>query len=77
MSSSTSVVDAVGLTGNGPRGPAIDVVFNLDGGHCQTHRQRPLGGLPSTSSTSSVVDATRPTDSTPPGAYHRRLLQPP
>jgi hypothetical protein len=26
-----------------PRGPAIDVISNLNGGHCRTHRQRPQG----------------------------------
>jgi hypothetical protein len=39
-----------------PRGLAIDV-FNFRGGRCRICRQHPLGGLPSTSSTSVVAVA--------------------
>jgi hypothetical protein len=53
------------------KGPAIDI-FNFNGGHSWTCRQHPLGGPPSTSST-SVVAATGPAASTPQGAHHRRL----
>jgi hypothetical protein len=56
-----------------PRGATIDVFFNLGGGLCRTCRQRPLGGMPSTSSPTSVVDATGPTGSAPQGARHRCL----
>jgi hypothetical protein len=38
------------------RGPAIDIL-NIGGGRCQTFRQHPRGGLPSTSSTSVVAAA--------------------
>jgi hypothetical protein len=41
-SSSTSGVDAVGPTGSTPQGAPIDVLFNLGGARCRTHRQRPL-----------------------------------
>jgi hypothetical protein len=54
-----------------PRGPAIDV-SNFGGGRCQTCRQHPLGGPPSTSPT-SVVAAVRPAASTSQEAHHRRL----
>jgi hypothetical protein len=47
------------------RGPAIDVISNLGGGHGRTHRQLPLGGLPSMSSPISMVDAARSTGSAP------------
>jgi hypothetical protein len=53
------------------RGPAIDV-FNIRGGRCQIYCQHPLGGTPSVSST-SVVAAAGPADSTLQGARHRRL----
>jgi hypothetical protein len=67
MSSLTSVVDAVRPAGSAPRGPAIDVIFNLGGGHYRTHRLCPPGGPPSTSSLNSLVDAVRPPDSGPRG----------
>jgi hypothetical protein len=67
MSFSTSVVAAVGPTGSTPRGPAIDVFFNLGGGRYRTHQQHPLGGSPSTSSLTSVVAATGPVGSAPKG----------
>jgi hypothetical protein len=35
-------VDAVGPTGSTPQGAPIDVLFNLGGARCRTHRQRPL-----------------------------------
>jgi hypothetical protein len=54
-----------------PAGPAINV-FNFGGGCCWTCRQHPPGGPPSTSST-LVVDAPGPTDSTPHEARHQRL----
>jgi hypothetical protein len=54
-----------------PRGPAIDV-FNFNGGRCQTCRQHPPGGPPSTSST-SVVATAGPVACTPHGVCHRRL----
>jgi hypothetical protein len=57
-----------------PRGPALDVIFNLGGGCCQTHRQRPPWGLPSTPSSTSVVDAAGPADSAPQGACHSSTL---
>jgi hypothetical protein len=63
LSSSTSLVDAVGPTDSAPRGPAIDVVCNLSGGRYWSHRQRPPGGPPSTSSSTLMVDAVGPTDS--------------
>jgi hypothetical protein len=56
-----------------PRRLAIDVFFKLSGGHCRTHRQCPLGGPPSTSSSTSVVAVAGPTSSAPQGAHHRRL----
>jgi hypothetical protein len=43
------------------------VVFSISGGRCRTHRQRPLGGPSSTSSSASVVNAVVPTDSAPRG----------
>jgi hypothetical protein len=48
-----------------PRGATINV-FNFDGGRCRTCRQHPLGGPPSTFST-SVVAVARNIDSTPRG----------
>jgi hypothetical protein len=59
-----------------PRGLAINVIFNHGGGRCRTCRQRPPGGPPSTSSSTSVVDAAGPVDSAPQGARHRCLIQP-
>jgi hypothetical protein len=47
----------------------------LSGGRYQSHLQYPPRGPPSTSSSNSVVDATRPTNSAPRGACHRRHLQ--
>jgi hypothetical protein len=55
---------------------AIDVLFNLGGGHCRTHRQHPPGGPPSTSSSTLMVATAGPADSAPLGGLHRRLLQP-
>jgi hypothetical protein len=89
-SSSTLVVDTAGPADSSPRGPAIDVFFNLGGGCFWTHRQCPQvacnrcllqhwwwmppdpsavppEGLPSTSSSTSVVDAAEPTGSAPRG----------
>jgi hypothetical protein len=72
----TSVVGAPGPTSSTPRGPTIDVdlppalpgpaidVSNFSGGRCQTCRQHPPGGLPSTTST-LVVAATGPAGSNP------------
>jgi hypothetical protein len=71
-------------------GSTIDAIFNIGGGRCQTHRQRPLEGPPSTSFSTSMVDAAGPTIDVfnigggcyrtrwqrPQGARHRRLLQP-
>jgi hypothetical protein len=48
-----------------PPGGTIYIFFNLGSGHCRTHWQRPLGALPSTSSSASVVDVTEPTGSAP------------
>jgi hypothetical protein len=47
-----------------PKGPTIDVFFNLGGGHCWTHRKRPPRG------------ATIDSGQHPPGGRHRRPLQP-
>jgi hypothetical protein len=63
------MVDAARPTGSVPQGPAIDVIFNLGGGRYQTRRQCPLGGPPSSSSSTLVVEATVPTRSAP-----RRLV---
>jgi hypothetical protein len=37
------MVDAAGPVGSPTQGSAIDVIFNLGRGCCQTHRQRPQG----------------------------------
>jgi hypothetical protein len=58
-----------------PRGATIDVVFKLGGGRCRTRWQYPLGGLPSTTSSTSVVDTVGPTGSAPQGPQHRYRLQ--
>jgi hypothetical protein len=63
MSSSSSVVAAVGLRPAPPRGLAIDVL-NFGGVHCQKYQQHHQGGPPSMPST-SVVATTGNTDSTP------------
>jgi hypothetical protein len=76
MPSSTLVLAAAGPTGSAPRGPAIDVFFNLGGGHCWTHQQCPLRAPPSISASTSVVATTGPTGSAPQGTHHQRLLQP-
>jgi hypothetical protein len=52
------------------RGVAIDVFFNFGGGCCQKYWQHPPGGLPSTSSSTSVVATAKNTDSTPQGGHH-------
>jgi hypothetical protein len=57
------------------RGPTIDVFFKFSGERYRIHRQRPLGGPPSTSSSTSVVEAARPTGSIAQGAHHRCRLQ--
>jgi hypothetical protein len=57
-----------------PRGPTINV-SNSAGGRCQTCRQHPLGGPPSTSPI-LVVAAAGPAASTPQGAHHRRFAKP-
>jgi hypothetical protein len=44
-------------------GPTIIIFFNLGGGRYWTHQQRTPGGPPSTSSSTSVMDTTRSTDS--------------
>jgi hypothetical protein len=75
MSSTTSVVAAVGPASSTPRGTTIDVFFNFGGGRRWTHRQRPPGGMPLTSSSTFMVAATAPASSTPQGARHRHLLQ--
>jgi hypothetical protein len=41
MSSSNSMVDAVGPTSSAPRGPAIDVIFKLSDERCRTHWHAP------------------------------------
>jgi hypothetical protein len=51
------------------------VFFNIGGGHYRTHRQCPLGALPSTSSSTSVVDDAGPASSALQGARHRCHLQ--
>jgi hypothetical protein len=38
MFSLATMVVAAELAGNTPRGPAINIFFNLDGGHCWAHR---------------------------------------
>jgi hypothetical protein len=50
-----------------PRGAAIDVFFNFGGGCYRTYRQYPPGGLPSMSSSTTVVVAVGHTGSTPSG----------
>jgi hypothetical protein len=75
-SSSTSEVDTTEPTDSTPRGPAIDVVFNIGGRHCQNRRQHPPGG--------PVIDVLFNLDGghcrtrlqLPQGARHGRLLQP-
>jgi hypothetical protein len=67
MSSSTSEVDTTEPTSSTSRGPAIDVVFNIGGGHCQNRRQHPPGGPSSMSYSTSVMDAVRPASSSPRG----------
>jgi hypothetical protein len=49
------------------------VVFNLGGGRHWTRWQRPPGGPPSMSSSTSTVETTGPTDSAPQDAHHRCL----
>jgi hypothetical protein len=68
MSSSNSVVDAVGSISSTPSEPAIDVNFKLGGGRYRTRWKCPPRGLPSTSSSTSLVDAAEPAGSAPPGA---------
>jgi hypothetical protein len=75
-SSSTSVVDAAGPIGSTPRAPAIDVISNLGGGRCRTHRKRPQGPHHRRSLQNLVVDAVGPTDSAPQEAHHQCHLQP-
>jgi hypothetical protein len=76
LSSSTSMVDAAKPADSTPKGPSIDVFFNLSGGRCRTYPQcPPPGGPPSTSSSISVVDAARPAGSTPQGVRHQCHLQ--
>jgi hypothetical protein len=65
LSSSTSLVDAAGPTGSAPRGPTINVVYNLGGGRYWTHRQRPPGGPLSMSSSTLMVDVVGPIGSAP------------
>jgi hypothetical protein len=50
MSSSTSVVVAVGPASSTLKGPTIDVFFNFGGDCCRTHQQHPPRGPSSTSS---------------------------
>jgi hypothetical protein len=89
-SSSTTMVAAAGAPDSTPRGPAIDVFINYDGGRCRSSRQHPqgarhrrlhqlrwwplpelptapLGGLPSTSSSTTMVAAAGAPGSTPRG----------
>jgi hypothetical protein len=61
------MVDVVGTAGSAPQGPAIDVIFNIGGGRCWTHQQCLRGGPPSTSSSTSMVNAARPVGSAPQG----------
>jgi hypothetical protein len=63
--SSTLVVDAVGLTGNDPRGPAIDVVFKTRWQPLLDPSVAPPKGPQSTLSSNSVVDAVGPAGSVP------------
>jgi hypothetical protein len=65
LTSSTSVVAAVGPAASTPRGPAVDV-FNISGGRCRKSRQQPTGGPPSTSPV-SLVAAVGSADGTSPG----------
>jgi hypothetical protein len=65
MLSSPSVVVTVGPAGSAPKGLTIIVFFNLGGGRYRTHQMHPPGGLPSTSSSNSVVATAGPTDSAP------------
>jgi hypothetical protein len=58
-----------------PRGPAIDIFFNLSGGRCRTRQQCPPGVPSSMPPSNSVVDAAGPTGSTPQGGHHRCRLQ--
>jgi hypothetical protein len=60
---------ALPRSGIASQGATINVIssnntFHFGGGHCRTHWQHPLEGPPSTSSLTSVVAATRPTDNT-------------
>jgi hypothetical protein len=41
MSSSATVVAAVGFAGSTPMGPSIDVSYNYGGGRCRTRWQHP------------------------------------
>jgi hypothetical protein len=61
----TDVSQDTGWDRDPRRGPIIDVSFNLGGGHCQTRRQRLPGGMPSMSSSTSVVDAIDPSAAPP------------
>jgi hypothetical protein len=56
-------------------GPAIDVLINFGGGCCWSSRQYPLRGPPSTSCSTSVVDAAGAPGSTLQGARHQRPHQ--
>jgi hypothetical protein len=59
-----------------PRGSTIDAFFILGGGRCQTRRQHTLGGPPSMTSSTSVVNAAELANSAAKGTRHQRLLQP-
>jgi hypothetical protein len=67
MSSSSSVVAAVGPVVNFPMGLGINVFFNFGGGRCRIRRQHLSRGPPSTSSPTSVIAAVGSTGSTPKG----------
>jgi hypothetical protein len=56
MSSLTMVLAGAGPTGGTPRGPTIDLFPNNGARRCGTRWQHPLGGPPSTSSSTMVVD---------------------
>jgi hypothetical protein len=74
MSSSTTMVAAVGAPDSTPRGPAIDVFINYDGGRCRSSRQHPQG---------PAIDVfinydggrCRSSRQHPQGVRHRRLHQ--
>jgi hypothetical protein len=69
------MADAAAPTGSAPQGATIDVVFKTQWRTLSDPLAAPPGGLPLTSSSTSVVDTIGPTGSAPQGARHRRRLQ--